>query len=218
MIDLKLFIYIAVGLSLASCGATSNLQSSVSNADIPGGKYKKMAVFIEGEDAAERRNAEESMISALRSAGVNAVSGEGLLALKKNASNAEKVRLVRSQGTDALLYVKVLRSTEALISNARWDQGRILITDDDGTVTEHPTFGYTVKPDGRVYQKHEALSTSAELQDVNSAKLVWAGSGGTGQQTTLLIMGVPVGAQSNDSVVAQASKDIVSKMRADGAI
>jgi hypothetical protein len=218
MIDLKPFVLIAIGLSIASCGATSNLQSSVSNVDIPGGKYKKMAVFIEGQDAAERRTAEESIISALRGAGVNAVSGDGLLTQKKNANNAEKVRLVRSQGTDALLYVKVLRSTEAFISNARWDQGRILITADDGTVTEHPTLGYTIKPDGSVYQKHEGLSTSAELQDINSAKLVWAGSGGTGQEYTLLIMGVPVGGQSNESLVAQASKDIVSKMRADGAI
>jgi hypothetical protein len=209
---------IAVGLTLASCGATTNLQSSVSTVDIPGGKYKKMAVFIEGQDAAERRTAEEAVISALRSAGVNAVSGDGLLAQKKNASNAEKVRLVKSQGTDALLYVKVLRSREALISNARWDQGRILIFADDGTVTEHPTLGYTVKPDGSIYQKHEALSTSAELQDINSAKLVWAGSAGTGQEYTLLIMGIPVGGQTHESLVAQASKDVVSKMRADGAI
>jgi len=208
---------IAVGLTLASCGATTNLQSSVSTADIPGGKYKKMAIFIEGQDAAERRIAEEALISALRSAGINAVSGDDLLAQKKNANNAEKVRLVRSQGTDALLYVKVHRTKEVLIRNARWDSGRILITGDDGTITEHPTLGYTVKSDG-VYQKHEALSTSAELQDVNSAKLVWTGSAGTGQEYTLLIMGIPVGGQTHESLVTQASKDIVSKMRADGAI
>jgi hypothetical protein len=215
--DLRNIGIVAVSLILASCGATSNVQTAVSAADIPASKYRKVAVFIEAQDESDRTSAEGTVVSALRDLGVNAVSGPDLLAQKKNASNAEKVRLVRSQGTEALLYVKVQGTREVRITNARWDRGRILIYNDDGTVMEQPTLGYIVKPDG-VYQKHEHLSTSAELQDVNSAKLVWTGSAGTGQQTTLLIMGVPVGGASRESLLSQASKDIISKMRADGAI
>lgn len=60
--------------------------------------------------------------------------------------------------------------------------------------------------------------TSAEQQDIASAKIVWKGYAGTGQQYTLLIMRIPVEAQSRESVLAQACKDFVTKIRADGAI
>ena len=213
-------LLLSVAVMLAACNTVSNSETAVSKADVPVGKYRQIAVFVENLEAAERAAAEQQVVSALQSANVNAVSGNGLLASAgANLSDAAKVKAIRARGVDAVLYVKVQRSTESQINNARWDRGRILLLQEDGEVQEVSAIGYRVAPDGKVYQKSKSVVAISELQDINSAKLVWTGTTSTAPEYSLLIMGINVGSgHSESSLFVLAAKEIVAKMRADGAI
>jgi hypothetical protein len=209
----------ALGLALASCVTASDSQTAVSAPDIPSSKYKQVAVFVENVAETEQSSAEQSIVAALRSSGANATAGSTLYGSQNgNLSDAAKAKIIRDRGVDALLYIKVQRSNEVRINNARYDGQAVYLTNDDGTISAQNPTGYMIKSDG-VYQRSTMLTTKAELQDVRSAKLVWTADTITYPQYQMLVMGIPVGGGVGpDALFPEAAKEIVAKMRLASAI
>ncbi|MGA7862106.1 MAG: hypothetical protein WCB19_09680 [Thermoplasmata archaeon] len=218
----RLALIFLLGSALASCVTTSDSQTAVSAADIPASKYKQVAVFIENVSEAEHASADAVVVSTLQGLGVNAVSGDSLFNEHNgNLSDAAKVRILKERSIDALLYIKVQSSNEQLITNARFDGQFVYLTHDDGTVdTITPQAGgFTIKPDGRVYQSSPMLVTRAELQDVKSAKLVWTADTVTYPQYQVAWLGMNFsGGATASSLFQEAAKEIVGKMRSASAI
>jgi hypothetical protein len=206
-------------LLLTGCVAT-NQAAVVSAADIPVSKYRQIAVFAENVSQQEQRAMEETLVQALASAGAKARSGSAIYGEHGvKLTSAAKGRLIKEQGIDAVLFVKLDRAGESQIANARFDGRSVLLPNDDGEYVPVGMTGYSVKADGSVYQASPMLSTTSQLQDVKSSKLVWASQATTYPQYSVAIMGIPVsGGQAADSLVLQAAKEIAEKMRADGAI
>ena len=95
----------------------------------------------------------------------------------------------------------------------------IQLTNDDGSTSMVPTTGYTVKPDGSVYSKMNGLTSRAELQDVNSAKVVFTADTLTYSQyqTSILGIAIPDGMTSS-SLMNDLAKEVIAKLRAGRAI
>jgi hypothetical protein len=198
-----------ISLLLAGC-ASSETRSLVSKDDIPASKYKKLAVFIENLDDAERPAAEQIVCSTLQNAGVNAVSGPDVFKGRGKLSEKVKASIVQKE-FDAVLYLTVIEkgAVEELVPNAFFDGQMIQYNMGIVTVGHNLTDMYVIHPDGSVYQPMLALKIKVDIQDTKSAKEVWSSetiSSGNAKTTTM------------PALFTQASNQIVAKMREDSAI
>jgi hypothetical protein len=142
------FFIFVVGILLAGCAA-SETRSIVSKSDLPANRYKKIAVFIEDQNPKSSSNAvnmavgpivipihtpsgsaqtaeiEQKVVSALRSAGVDARNGPALFNGQK-LNERDKAGIVQ-KNFDAVLYVNILVNgmTEELVDNA-WHDGSFI--------------------------------------------------------------------------------------------
>jgi hypothetical protein len=204
-------VFIVVAASLLAACAVSETRSVVSTADIPAAKYARVAVFIENLDEAERPIAEGLVVSALKGAGVDAVSGNNFLKRRDpNLTETAKALLVQKE-FDALLYVKVVDKgvSEERIEQAWFDGKMVHYNIGILTVANNVTDPYVIKPDGSVYRAMLVLKTQSELQDTKSAKVVWSGetvSSGYAKASNMTLL------------FDQASKQIIEKMRTDSAV
>jgi len=195
---------------LAGCAA-SETRSLVSRDDLPASKYKKIAVFIENLDAAERPVAEKIVVSALQNAGVSAASGAEIFGGRGTSlSEKAKASIVQNE-FDAVVYLTVVEKgiVEERIPNAFFDGQMVQYNFGFVTVGHNLTANYIIKPDGSVYQPMLALKTKVDMQDTKSAKEVWTSetiSTGSAQITNM------------PTLFTQASDQIVTKMREDSAI
>jgi hypothetical protein len=214
----RIFILL-FGALLAGCVTATDSQVAVSPNDIPVAKYKRVAVFVENMTGTERAPAEQTIVSTLQSSGVNAVSGNGLLNSRGNLSDSQKIRKLKEQSIDALLYVKVQMSSQQLVGNARTDGQLVYLTNDDGTEDAVGPAGYILNADGSVHRISNTLVTRSELQDLKSAKLVWTADTVTSPQYQIAVMGIPIGnGTTSTSLFTEAAREIVSKMRSAHAI
>lgn len=212
---LKSVFIVAFALLLAGCAA-SETSSLVSKDDIPAGKYKKIAVFIENLNESEQTAAEKIVVSTFQNSGVNATSGSAVFTGRGKLSEKAKAAIVQNE-FDAVLYLKMVEKgvTEEVVSGASHNGGMIVFQKaiipgfNASFATDIGTDGYILKPDGSVYQPMLALKTKADLQDTKSAKQVWEAE---------TIASVNAKFSSMESLFTQASNQIVEKMRADGAI
>lgn len=207
--------------ALAACSAIET-RSIVSTEDLPTSKYRKIALFIENLDDAERPMAEQILISTLQNSGVNAVSGQQIFHERGNLSEKAKASLVQKE-FDAVLYVSVLEKgvSEHFLPNASHDGQRITFSNSLNAVVMN--FGaaftydvsavdprtYSLKPDGTVYEQQLVLKTRADLQDTKSAKQVWTAETVASSKPPFVEM---------PQLFVQASKQIADKLRTDGAI
>jgi hypothetical protein len=191
-------------------GVASETRSAVSTQDLRSGKYRNVAIFIEGVGEPERSAAEQSVISTLQAAGLNPASAVTLFAERGNLTEQAKANIVQKE-FDSVLYWTIVQKgvVEELVPNARSD-GRFLISN-LGMVNfgEDLPAGYTVKPDGSVYRPQLALKTKVDLQDAKTAKQVWT--------SETVSSGNPKVANMN-ALLGQASQQIVEKMKSDGVI
>ena len=204
------FVSSFIGLLLAGCAA-SETRSLVSRDDIPASKYKKIAVFIENLDDAERPAAENIVVSTFQNAGVNAESGSAVFNGRSNLSEKAKAAVVQNE-FDAVLYLTIVEKgvVEELIPNAFFD-GQMVQFNILGlaTVGHSATNLYSIHPDGTVYQSILALKTAAAIQDTQTNKQVW---------TSETVSTGPTITTNMPALFTQASNQIVAKMRADNAI
>jgi hypothetical protein len=199
----RYFLNSVLGLLLVGCAA-SETRSIVSSEDIPSGKYRKVIVFIEHNNEKERAALERAVILAIQGAGVAVGSGTALFAGKR-LSDEVKARIVQKD-FNAVLYVNVLVNgmREQLVEYARHDGQFITIDGRTEEIDHYAQTMYNLKEDGSVYKLMPTLHTRSDLQDTKTNKQVWAAetiaSGGT------------------LTLYSQASKQIVQRLRADGAI
>jgi len=205
----KRFFIIVFALLLAGCAA-SETRSLVSTDDIPASKYKKLAVFIENLDDAERPGAEQIVRATLQNAGVNAVSGSDVFKGRGKLSEKAKASIVQKE-FDAVLYLTVVEKgmVEELIPNAFFDGQMVQYNLGIMTVGHNLTDLHVIKPDGSVYEQKLTLKTKVDLQDTKSAKAVWASE---------TISSGPTKTTNMAGLFNQATNQIVAKMREDSAI
>ena len=182
----------------------------MSKGDIPASKYKKLAIFIENLDDAERPAAEQIVEATLQNAGVNAVSGPDVFKGRGKLSEKAKASIVQNE-FDAVLYLTVVEKgvVEEPVPNAFFDGQMIQYNLGIVTVGHNLTDMYVIHPDGSVYQPTLALKLKVDIQDTKSAKEVWSSetiSSGNAKTTTM------------PGLFTQASNQIVAKMREDSAI
>jgi hypothetical protein len=195
---------------LAGCAA-SETRSLVNKDDIPASKYKKVAIFIENLDEAERPAAEKIVVAALQNAGVNAASGPDIFKGRgTKLSEKAKASIVQKE-FDAIIYLTVVEKglVEELIPNAFFDGQMVQYNLGIMTVGHDLTDMYIIKSDGSVYQPMLALKTKVDMQDTKSAKPVWTSetiSSGHAKTTNM------------PALFTQASNQIVAKMREDSTI
>lgn len=205
------FAGLCVVLSLGA-GCVASETRSVSNpSDIPAGKYRKVALFIENLDESERALAEQIVISALQSVGIPAISSSNLFRNRGPINPNTQASIIRKEGFDAVLYVTVLEkgAAEERVPNAYYDGNMVNVSMGFVTVGHSLTDLYVVKSDGSVYHPMLAMKTRSELQDVKSAKNVWAAETvATGHARTT----------NMSALFTQASQQITEKLRADQAI
>lgn len=205
----KSFFVCSFALLLAACAA-SETRSLVSSGDIPASKYKKVAVFIENLEDSERPAAEQIVVTTLRNAGVNAVSGPDVFKKRGKLSEQIKASIVQKE-FDAVLYLTVIEKgpVDEMVPNAFFDGQMINYDFGIMAVGHNVTDMYTIGQDGRVYKPMLALKTKVDVQDTKSAKNVWTSetiSSGHAKTTNMR------------TLFDQASKQIVAKMREDSAI
>jgi hypothetical protein len=97
---------VLLGLLLVGC-VTANTTSTVSSADIPANKYRKIVVFVENTDDLERLPAEELVVVALQSAGTTAATSLEVFNYHRAISDDNKATIILARGYDAALYVTV---------------------------------------------------------------------------------------------------------------
>jgi hypothetical protein len=204
---------LSVLLSLLIAGCVSaNTSSVVSSGDIPQSKYHKIIVFVENIDDSERLGAEQTVASALESKGV--ISQSSLVAFNYSRirySADEKAILLRKQNFDAILYVTMIQKALILepVSDVSWD-GEMFHGSAGGlNWASSLSASYIVTAEGRVVRPVATVVTRSELQDVMSAKSVWAAD------TAASVNGKYT---SMPSLFARVAKEIVAKIREDHAI
>jgi hypothetical protein len=206
---LKNFAILLAACCLLGC-ASSETRSVVSKDDIPVSKYKKVALFIENLDEADRSAAEKTVVSTLQNAGVNAVSGSDVFKGRGELSEKAKASIVQKQ-FDAVLYLTVEQRgiIEELIPNAFFDGQMIQYNLGILTVGHDMTDLHVIRSDGSVYEQKLTLKTKVDLQDTKSAKTVWISetiSSGSTKTTNMA------------TLFNQAANQIVAKMREDSTI
>lgn len=194
--------------SLGAC-ASSETRSTVSPADVPASKYKKVAVFIENLPPEEKAGAEQVVASAFKEAGIDAAASADIFA-GKNLGEKAKASYVQ-KNFDAVFYLTVLKKglVENPIPNAYYDGQTITYNMGILTVTHDAPNMHMVKPDGTVYEVDMALKAKTDVQDTKSAKLVWTSetvASGNARVTTM------------PALFKQVTNQIVAKMREDHAI
>lgn len=144
------------------------------------------------------------MISAFQSAGMVAGSGKALFK-GRNVNDQSKARIVQRE-FDAVLYVAVLTTgmREKLVPYARHDGQFITIDGETKEIDHYVENAYSLKEDGSVYESVPTLHTKCDLQDTKTNKQIWTAE-------TIATGGTLV-------LFSQASKQIVDKLRTDGAI
>ena len=209
-------IILLLGFVLTGCAgfdtsrATSETRSAVSQQDLRHGKYRNVAIFIEGIGEPERSAAEQIVISALQAAGMNPTSAVALFAERGSVTEQAKADVVQKE-FDAVLYWTVVQKgvVEELVPNARSNGEFITFKTGFLMVTHNLTSDYIMKQDGSVYQPQLALKTKVDLQDAKTAKQVWT--------SETVSSGNPKVASMN-TLFGQASQQIVEKMKSDDVI
>jgi hypothetical protein len=178
---LPLSLPAVVCLALCSCATvTTTISSTISSADLPPDKYRKIVVFIENDDA-DRGAFERSIVAGLHSAGVVSESSVVLFNNSRTTADpAEQAQTIRGQGFDAALYVTIVQ--KALVQEATvnmWmaqdEAGDAMVC--SGSAANYFCYSmpswYALAQDGNLVKLTLTLVTKSELQDVRSAKLVW---------------------------------------------
>lgn len=206
---LKHFPILLFAFCLLGC-ASSETRSVVSKDDIPASKYRKVALFIENLDEADRSAAEKIVVTTLQNAGVSTVSGPDVFKGRTGLSEKAKASIVQKQ-FDAVIYLTVEQRgvIEELIPNAFFDGQMIQHNLGILTVGHDMTDLHVIKPDGSVYEQKLTLKTKVDLQDTKSAKTVWISE---------TISSGPTKTTSMAALFNQAANQIVAKMREDSAI
>lgn len=203
-------------LAAILCGCVeAKTTSAVSSADIPADKYRKVIVFVETSDEADHLLFEQLVATALQRAGVQAQSSLEVFNYSREVSGDDMAALIRQQNFQAALYVKVLREDLELIPVPN-------VTRDGQMFHSSGSFGpfqynsatsvsatYSVTQDGHVVRPVLHLAIQSQMQDVWSAKQVWAAQ-------TDATLNAKVG--SVKLLVEQSLKQVVEKMQADRAI
>jgi hypothetical protein len=190
--------------------------SAVSSADIPAPKYRKIVVFVENMDDADRLTMEEIIASAVQSSGVQAQPSLEAFSYHRKLDGAQMASIIQEQKFDATLYVTVTQ--KALLLEPARDvfpmsdgAGGWMVC--KGDASTHFCFSmpswYTVTSSGQLARLVLTFAAKAELQDVTSAKEVWTADTSASARDGPANMG---------SLVSQASAQLVQKMRADHVI
>jgi hypothetical protein len=224
----RVFSFILSGLILTGC-ANSETRSIVSTSDLPGSKYRRVAVFVENSDPAKPRASpslhasngslvlfipaptgsstdaeiEQKIVSALGSAGVKANSGPSLF--NGQALNDRAKAAILQKGFDAVLYVTVLTNgmkAEQVADASHNGQFVKFGAFQPEPIGNYLSFDY--RPDGTVWHDVPTFQAKCDLQDTKTNKVVWSSE-------TIATGGTAV-------LLSRASDQIVEKMRADGAI
>jgi hypothetical protein len=209
----QLFPISVLCLALAGCagvdarGVASETVSSVSKKDVRPGKYRNIAVFIEGIREPERSAAEQIVILALHNAGLNPTGALALFAERGSITEQAKADVVQRE-FDAVLYWTFVQKgvVEELVPNARSNGEFVTFGAGLVKVSHNLTGDYIMKPDGSVYVPELALKTKVDVQDAKTAKQVWTAetvSSGSPKVATM------------DTLLGEASRQIVEKMKAD---
>ncbi len=204
-----------LSLLLAGCAEMqSATNSAVSAGDIPQSKFRKVAVFVENDDA-EQLQVEQTIAAEL---GSGAASGLALMNYSRSRLSPEdKARLIVSSGYDATLYVTVMQKAVVQepvtdVSPGWGPNGEPMLCKRSSIITS--CFGapswYSIQADGSILRTSVTLITKSELVDVRSGKTVWAAD------TTVKADGGNLGAAI--ILFRQAAREINSKLRADRVI
>jgi hypothetical protein len=210
-----------VGIVLAGCATVeTGTTTTVSSADIPGSKYRNLAVFVENVDDAERLSMERMVVSAVRDGGAQAQSSLEAFGYHRDLDGNQMATIIRDQKFDAALYVTVTQ--KALLLEPAPDASampdgaggwNVCKSSSSGSFTANFCFAmpawFTVTSDGQLARLVVTYAAKAELQDVVSAKVVWTAN------TSASARGGPLNMRS---LVNQASAQLVEKLRADHAI
>jgi hypothetical protein len=219
-----------IGFFLTGC-AESETRSVVSSSDLPGSKYRKIAVFVENSDPARSRSSvelnvsngtislmiptpsgsatdaeiEQKIGSALAGAGVKASSGPALFD-GQTLSDQAKASFIQKR-FDAVLYVAVLTNgmREERVAGASHN-GQYITMGGGGPepIDDYTLNSFELKPDGSVWHNVPTFQAKCDLQDTKTNKIVWSSE-------TIATGGTLV-------LLSRASDQIVGKLRADGAI
>lgn len=195
----------------------SNTASSVSASDIKPGKYKKIAIFVENTEDADRINFEVAAASSLQRAGLEGKSSFELFNYSKLRFNPDQqAQMVRDNNFDSALYVTVaqkalLQEPVAVESTmVLGDQRLICRRNAIGQICSSPASTSFFGPDGRLFRQVVTLLLKAELQDIVSGKQVWTA------ETSISFEGNNFGAIA--TLFDRAMRELSARMRIDGVI
>lgn len=171
-------------------GCTSETRSVVSADDIPATRYRQIALFVENVPGPESATAEQIIGTALRSAGVRAVGKSEIFKDHEDMDAGAQANFIRAQGFDSVLYVTVLESgyVPEGVNTVSWNT---------------PVMGFMFSGPRPA---EWALKTKSELQDANTAKLVWSAE--------TITSGIAEVSNIN-LLFTQASQQIINKLGTD---
>lgn len=198
-------------LFLVGCAAEVETSSVVSAADLPANRFRNVVVFVENINPAEQLVAEQSIASRLKSSGVRAISSLEVFNYSRALDDDQKAAIIRDQKIEAALFVTLVRLQQVStpVPDVTYSDG--MFHGGNSFFQWHSTHSleYSVDAQGQVVKETVLVVTQSVLQDVMTAKQVWAAETSASVNAKY---GDPAG------LFDLASRQLVAKMRADRAI